>query len=405
VVDEDADTDASKCVERRAVECCLLRRRLERAVHFRRGDRERVVEGAQRISSSDVEVEMVADPLVADCDLHSVARAAPEEHDFHSIRGSFAELDPVGGSYGAHGLLLSKAVVVTTNGKRRRGQLHGRGVKQRSDPNSSCTMSARSLSAHEPIEGETMTERKIGTQEEWDAAREELLAREKEHTRLGDELAQQRRELPWVPVEKKYRFDTDDGEKALVELFDGRSQLLVYHFMFGPSYEAGCPTCSSMADGINGVLPHLHARDVTFLFVSQAPLEKLQAYERRMGWSVPWVSSAPTDFNVDLGFSSSEEQTREAIAPMLEAGMPPIVAHNAGSTGTDVVGYLTELFGFSTFVRDDGTVYQTYSTTGRGVEFLMGFYPILDRAPKGRAEGDEWQMWIRRHDEYGSERG
>jgi len=250
-----------------------------------------------------------------------------------------------------------------------------------------------------------MTERKIGTQEEWDAAREELLAREKEHTRLGDELAQQRRELPWVPVEKKYRFDTDDGEKALVELFDGRSQLLVYHFMFGPSYEAGCPTCSSMADGINGVLPHLHARDVTFLFVSQAPLEKLQAYERRMGWSVPWVSSAPTDFNVDLGFSSSEEQTREAIAPMLEAGMPPIVAHNAGSTGTDVVGYLTELFGFSTFVRDDGTVYQTYSTTGRGVEFLMGFYPILDRAPKGRAEGDEWQMWIRRHDEYGSERG
>jgi predicted dithiol-disulfide oxidoreductase (DUF899 family) len=251
----------------------------------------------------------------------------------------------------------------------------------------------------------TMTERKIGTQEEWDAAREELLAREKEHTRLGDELAQQRRELPWIPVEKEYRFDTDDGEKALVELFDGRSQLLVYHFMFGPSYEAGCPTCSSMADGINGVLPHLHARDVTFLFVSQAPLEKLQAYERRMGWSVPWVSSAPTDFNVDLGFSSSEEQTREAIAPMLEAGMPPIVAHNAGSTGTDVVGYLTELFGFSTFVRDDGTVYQTYSTTGRGVEFLMGFYPILDRAPKGRAEGDEWQMWIRRHDEYGSERG
>jgi predicted dithiol-disulfide oxidoreductase (DUF899 family) len=249
----------------------------------------------------------------------------------------------------------------------------------------------------------TMTERKIGTKEEWDAAREDLLVREKEHTRLGDELAQQRRELPWVPVEKEYRFDTDVGEKALVELFDGRSQLLVYHFMFGPSYEAGCPTCSSMADGINGVLPHLHARDVTFLLVSQAPLEKLQAYKRRMDWSVPWVSSAHTDFNLDLGFSSSEEQTREAIAPMLEAGMPPIVAHNADSTGTDVVGYMTELFGFSSFVRDDGTVYQTYSTTGRGVEFLMGFYPILDRAPRGRAEGDEWQMWIRRHDEYGSE--
>jgi predicted dithiol-disulfide oxidoreductase (DUF899 family) len=170
--------------------------------------------------------------------------------------------------------------------------------------------------------------------------------------------------------------------------------------MFGPSYEAGCPTCSSMADGVNGLLPHLHARDVTFLLVSQAPLEKLRAYKCRMGWSFPWASTARAAFNFDLGFSSSEEQTREAIAPMLEAGMPPIVAHNADSTGTDVVGYLTELFGFSSFVHDGGTVYHTYSTTGRGVEFLMGYYPILDRAPKGRDEGEALQVSIRPHDEY-----
>jgi predicted dithiol-disulfide oxidoreductase (DUF899 family) len=244
-----------------------------------------------------------------------------------------------------------------------------------------------------------MTDHKVVSREEWVAAREELLAREKEHTRLGDELARQRRELPWVRVQKEYRFETDDGTRTLAELFDGRGQLLVYHFMFGPSYEAGCPTCSSMADTVDGVLPHLNARDATMLFVSQAPLEKLQAYKRRMGWSFPWVSSAHTDFNFDLGFSSSEEQTRGAIAPMLE-GMPPIVAHNASSTGTDIVGYLTELFGFSAFVLDDGAVYQSYATTGRGVEFLMGYYGILDRAAKGRDEGDEWQVWIRRHDEY-----
>jgi predicted dithiol-disulfide oxidoreductase (DUF899 family) len=247
-----------------------------------------------------------------------------------------------------------------------------------------------------------MTDHKIGTREEWLAAREQLLVREKEHTRLGDEIERQRRELPWVRVEKEYRFDTDDGEKALVELFDGRSQLLVYHFMFGPSYEAGCPTCSSMADGINGVLPHLHARDVTFALVSQAPLEKLQSYRRRMGWSIPWVSTARTDFNLDLGYSRTEEQTREEVAP-IEAMLPPIAAHNASSTGTDIVGYLTQVFGFSTFVLDDGTVYHTYSTTGRGVEFLMGYYPILDHSAKGRNEGDAFQVWIRRHDEYGIE--
>src|SRR5215813_7217690 len=217
-----------------------------------------------------------------------------------------------------------------------------------------------------------MTSQKIGTREQWAAACEQLLAREKEHTRLGDELARQRRELPWVQVEKEYRFDTDDGEKALGELFDGRSQLLVYHFMFGPSYQAGCPINSSIADAIDGVVPHLHARDASFVFVSQAPLEKLQAYKRRMGWSFPWVSSEYTDFNFDLGFSRTQEQSREAVAPMLEngghdaftaagGGLPPIVAHNARSTGTDIVGYLTESPGFSTFVKDDGTVYHTYS--------------------------------------------
>jgi predicted dithiol-disulfide oxidoreductase (DUF899 family) len=246
-----------------------------------------------------------------------------------------------------------------------------------------------------------MTEHTIGTREEWLAAREELLQVEKEHTRLGDELARRRRELPWLRVEKEYRFDTGDGTRSLAELFDGRSQLLVYHFMFGPSYQAGCPTCSSIADAVDGIVPHLNARDVTMLFVSQAPLETLQAYKQRMGWSFPWVSSAGSDFNFDLGFSSSEEQTRDWAEPMLDQ-LPPIVARNANESGTDAVGYLTEGFGFSAFVLDNGTAYQTYSTTGRGVEFLMGYYGILDRAPKGRDEGNDWQVWIRRRDEYGS---
>jgi predicted dithiol-disulfide oxidoreductase (DUF899 family) len=246
-----------------------------------------------------------------------------------------------------------------------------------------------------------MTDAKIGTREEWLAAREQLLVREKEHTRLGDELARQRRELPWVPVEKEYRFDTDNGEKALIELFDGRSQLLVYHFMFGPSYEAGCPVNSSIADSVDGLLPHLHARDVSFVFVSQAPLEKLQAYKRRMGWTFPWVSAARTDFNFDLGFSHTAEQGREVVAAMMRSeGLPPIVEQNARATGTDVVGYLTESPGFSAFAKNDSTAYHTYSTTWRGLEFVMGYYPILDHAPKGRDEGEAWQLWIRRHDEY-----
>jgi predicted dithiol-disulfide oxidoreductase (DUF899 family) len=244
-----------------------------------------------------------------------------------------------------------------------------------------------------------MSNHEVVSREEWAAARAELLAREKEHTRLGDELARQRRELPWVRVEKEYRFDTDDGTRTLAELFDGRSQLLVYHFMFGPTYTAGCPTCSSMADTIDGALPHLHARDLTMTYVSQAPLEKLQAYKQRMGWNMPWVSSADSDFNYDFGYSRTEEQTRESFAPMLDAGAPPGVEHGAAASGTDVTGYLTQGPGFSAFVRDDDALYQTYGTTARGLEFLMGYYGILDRAPKGRDE-EGTPPWIRRHDEY-----
>jgi predicted dithiol-disulfide oxidoreductase (DUF899 family) len=244
-----------------------------------------------------------------------------------------------------------------------------------------------------------MPDHKIGTRDEWTAARQELLDREKEHTRLGDELARQRRKLPWVRIEKEYRFDTDDGERTLADLFGGSSQLLIYHFMFGSSYKVGCPTCSSIADGVNGVLPHLGARDVTMLFVSQAPLETLQAFKRRMGWSFPWVSAANSEFNFDLGFSSRAEDTRQWVAPNLER-LPPIAARNATETGTDLVGYLTESFGFSVFVLDDGAVYHSYSTAGRGVEFLMSYYAILDRAPMGRDEDDGFQLWIRLHDEY-----
>jgi len=251
-----------------------------------------------------------------------------------------------------------------------------------------------------------MADRRIGTRGKWLAAREELLKREKEHTRLGDEIAQLRRDLPWVWVEKDYRFETDDGERSLGELFDGRSQLLVYHFMFGPSYQAGCPVNSSIADSIDGVVPHLRARDATLLLVSQAPLDKLQAYKRRMCWRIPWVSSSPGDFNLDLGFSQTMERSREAVAQIRLPGQsvdafPPIVEQNARASGTDVVGYLTESPGFSTFVRNDDDVYHAYSTTWRGLEFVMTYYPILDHAPKGRGEGEEdWQLWIRRHDEY-----
>jgi predicted dithiol-disulfide oxidoreductase (DUF899 family) len=252
-----------------------------------------------------------------------------------------------------------------------------------------------------PGTSHAVTDHRIGTREEWTAAREDLLVREKEHTRLGDELARQRRELPWVRVEKDYRLDTDDGPRPLAELFDGRSQLLVYHFMFGPTYQAGCPINSSIADSVNGLIPHLTSHDVTMLFVSQAPLEKLQAYKGRMGWSFPWASSGKSEFNRDLGYSISEEESRTWVAQNL-GSLPPVVDRNASASGTDVAGYLTESPGFSAFALEDGVVYQTYQTWWRGVEFLMGYYPILDRAPKGRDEDDGFQLWIRRHDDYGS---
>ena len=248
-----------------------------------------------------------------------------------------------------------------------------------------------------------MTDHKIGTREEWLAARTELLKREKELIRMSDGLAQQRRDLPWVPVEKGYTFQTVDGPRTLAALFDGRSQLVIYHFMFGPSYTAGCPTNSSIADSFNGVLPHLKARDVTMICVSRAPIEKLLVYEQRMGWSFPWASSAESDFNFDFGISSTEEATREWVTPMLEGGLPPIAGQNARASGTDIVSYLSEGFGVNTFAREGDTVYHCYSSTARGVEFLMGYSPILDRAPKGRDEGDAFQLWIRRHDEYDSQ--
>jgi predicted dithiol-disulfide oxidoreductase (DUF899 family) len=248
----------------------------------------------------------------------------------------------------------------------------------------------------------TMTTHKIVPLEEWLAARAALLEREKEHTRMGDELARQRRELPRVLVEKQYTLQTADGPKPLAELFDGRSQLLIYHFMFGPSYEAGCPVNSSIADSFDSVIPHLKARDVTLIAVSGAPIEKLLAYRERMGWSFNWASSYESEFNADLGFSSSPKQTREAIEPILD-DLPPVAFRNAKETGTDIYGYLTELFGFTAFTLEYGIVYQTYSTTGRGVEFLMPYYAFLDHAPKGRDEDERWQLWIRRHEEYDSE--
>jgi predicted dithiol-disulfide oxidoreductase (DUF899 family) len=248
-----------------------------------------------------------------------------------------------------------------------------------------------------------MTTHKIASREEWLAASAALLEREKQHTRIGDELAQQRRELPWVPVEKQYTLQTADGPKTLPELFDGRSQLLIYQFMFGPSYEAGCPVNSSIADSFDSVIPHLKARDVTLIAVSGAPIEKLLAYRERMGWGFNWASSYESDFNADLGFSTSLEQTRQAVEPSLDQ-LPAVALRNAEVAGTDIYGYLTELFGFTAFTLEDGAAYQTYATTGRGVEFLMPYYGFLDRAPKGRDEDEEgWQLWIRRHDEYGSE--
>jgi predicted dithiol-disulfide oxidoreductase (DUF899 family) len=241
-----------------------------------------------------------------------------------------------------------------------------------------------------------MTNHKAGTQEEWQAARDELLAEEKELTRRNDELAEKRRELPWVPVEKEYEFETVDGTKSLAELFDGRSQLLVYHFMFGPPYEAGCTVCSSITDTIAPNVPHLAARDVTMLLVSRAPLERLQAYRKRMGWDIGWVSTAGNDFNRDLGFTATEEELR----PFLEGEVPPVVEQMAEASGTDVAGYVAEGPGLSAYKLEDGVVYRTYVTSARGLEPAMAYYSLLDRAPMGRDEQSSQSHWLRRHDEY-----
>src|SRR5205809_1591707 len=241
-----------------------------------------------------------------------------------------------------------------------------------------------------------MTEHRIGTQAEWQAERDELLKGEKDLTRRGDDLARKRRELPWVPVEKDYRFETEEGAKTLADLFDGRSQLLIYHFMFGPPYEAGCPVCSSIADTIDPNAVHLAARDVTMLLVSRASVEKLQAYKKRMGWGLDWVSAGGSDFNRDLGFTHTEDELR----PFLEGEIPPTVKQNAESCGTDVAAYVAEGPGLSAYALSDGTVYRTYVTTARGLEPAMAYYGLLDRTPKGRDESATTPLWVRRHDEY-----
>jgi predicted dithiol-disulfide oxidoreductase (DUF899 family) len=242
-----------------------------------------------------------------------------------------------------------------------------------------------------------MTEHKVATREEWQTARDELLVREKELTRRSDELAREREEeLPWVPVDKEYSFDTEGGTKTLAEPFDGRSQLMIYTFMFGPTYEAGCPVCSSGADTYNGALPHLNARDVTFTCVSRGPLDRLLAFRHRMGWSLPWASSGETGFNSDFGAVNSEE----ALRPFLESGNLGPVPQLAAACGVDPAAYVTEAPTLHAFAHEDGVVYHTYSTTARGLEPLLSYYGILDRAPRGRNESGAEPPWIRRHDEY-----
>jgi predicted dithiol-disulfide oxidoreductase (DUF899 family) len=241
------------------------------------------------------------------------------------------------------------------------------------------------------------SEHRIGSQAEWQAEREELLREEKELTQRGDELAARRQSLPWVEVDREYTFETEQGTRTLAELFDGRSQLLVYHFMFGPPYTAGCPVCSSIADTLDRQVAHLNARDTTLLLVSRAPLERLLGYRERMGWTIPWASAGSDGFNRDLGFVNTEEELR----PFLEAEIPPTVVAMARSCGTDPLGYVTEGPGLSAYTRTDGTVYRTYVTSARGLEPAMPFYALLDRTPRGRQEGDGEPLWIRRHDEYG----
>jgi predicted dithiol-disulfide oxidoreductase (DUF899 family) len=253
-----------------------------------------------------------------------------------------------------------------------------------------------------------MTKHITGTREEWLAARLELLEAEKELTRRSDELARRWQELPWVRVDKDYRFETDEGSASLADLFEGRSQLLVYHFMFGPDYTGGCATCSTIADGFNGFAVHLANHDVMLWAVSLAPLAKLQAYKRRMGWTFPWASSRGSEFNFDFNVSITEEQQREdgveynyqrGSHPFDATTVPEPVAQNAAMTGTDAATYSRQRPGMSAFALEDGVVCHTYSTYARGLDGLWGMYQWLDRAPKGRNE--EEGVWWRRHDEYG----
>jgi predicted dithiol-disulfide oxidoreductase (DUF899 family) len=253
-----------------------------------------------------------------------------------------------------------------------------------------------------------MTAPNTGTREDWLAARLALLAAEKEFTRRGDELARQRQALPWVRIDKAYRFDTDAGQATLADLFQGRSQLLVYHFMFGVDYSAGCPSCSAIADGFNGIATHLANHDVMLTAVSRAPLARLQAYKRRMGWSFPWASSHGSDFNADFNVWFSEQQQRAGdIDYNYRRGghamdettvLPEPVVRQAAACGTDAATYTRDRPGLSAFVLEDGVVYHTYSAYARGLDGLWGMYQWLDRAPRGRNEAG---VWWRRHDEYG----
>lgn len=255
----------------------------------------------------------------------------------------------------------------------------------------------------------------IGTREQWLAARLDLLQAEKELTRRSDEVARMRQSLPWVRIDKAYRFDTDAGRATLADLFRGRSQLIVYHFMFGPEYTAGCPSCSAIADGFDGVRVHLENHDVAFSAISRAPLAKLQAFKRRMGWTFPWASSGGGDFNADFNVWFSPGQQRDGIdynyrreppmhGPVAGRSMPlrdeaSPVAQIAATTGTDVATYTRDRPGMSAFVLEGGAVHHTYSTYARGLDSLWGMYQWLDRAPKGRNEDG---IWWRRHDEYGT---
>jgi len=249
----------------------------------------------------------------------------------------------------------------------------------------------------------------VVSRDEWLAARLALLKEEKALTRRSDQLARQRQELPWVRIDKKYRFETDEGSASLADLFKGRSQLLVYHFMFGPDYAAGCPSCSSIADGFDGFAIHLANHDVMLSAVSRAPLAKLQAYKQRMGWTFPWASSLGSDFNFDFNVSFTDEQQREGTVDynyqraghaMDMTPVPEPVTQLAAMCGTDAHTYALDRPGLSTFVREDGVVHHTYSTFTRGLDGLWSMYQWLDRAPKGR---NETGPWFRRHDEYGTD--